>query len=271
MTATPAPGPRGDGPAPGAGTARLARIVRHPIKAIGHEELDSVVLGAGRPLPFDRHWAVAHAAARLTGLGPAVEWAPKVNFLRGVAGPELMAISAEMDELTGRITLSHPAAGTMTVAPGSDDDTRLLAWLHRLWPDSRPAPDRVVAAGAQPLSDQKEPFVSILGTGSLRDLGRRMGRELSPHRFRGNLWIDGWAPMAELDMVGRRVRIGETEIEIRARIGRCKATEVDPETGRPDGETLAALEAGWGHQDFGVFGMVIRGGEIATGDPVVIG
>ena len=36
-------------------TATLARIVRHPVKAHGREELDAVTLAAGRCLPWDRH------------------------------------------------------------------------------------------------------------------------------------------------------------------------------------------------------------------------
>jgi uncharacterized protein len=43
------------------------------------------------------------------------------------------------------------------------------------------------------------------------------------------------------------------------------ATKVDPETGAVRGDTLAALESGYGHQDFGVYARVIAGGEIAVG------
>jgi uncharacterized protein YcbX len=42
----------------------LAQIVRHPIKSVGFEELPAVTLTPDAPLPWDRHWAVAHKAAR---------------------------------------------------------------------------------------------------------------------------------------------------------------------------------------------------------------
>jgi uncharacterized protein len=48
-------------------TGRLAHIVRHPIKSHGREEMGRVTLTAGACLPYDRHWAVAHDAAKLTG------------------------------------------------------------------------------------------------------------------------------------------------------------------------------------------------------------
>jgi uncharacterized protein len=35
-----------------------------------------------------------------------------------------------------------------------------------------------------------------------------------------------------------------------------------------DADTMAALEAGYGHTDFGVFARVIEGGSIKTGDEV---
>ena len=43
----------------------------------------------------------------------------------------------------------------------------------------------------------------------------------------------------------------------------------NPETGRRDVDTLAGLET-WDHMDFGVYGEVVTGGEIATGDPVEV-
>ena len=57
-------------------------------------------------------------------------------------------------------------------------------------------------------------------------------------------------------------------LELRERITRCKATTVDVETGLPRGDTLAALETGYGHQDFGLYAEVIEGGEIALGQEV---
>lgn len=250
-------------------SAALAHIVRHPIKAIGREELAAVTLDAGCPLPFDRVWAVAHAGARF---GPGLaEWAPKMNFLRGVSGPELMAISAEADTGARRLTLRHPRAGSLTVAPdASADAARLVAWLAPLWPEGRLPPAFVATAPGQALTDVPQPYVSLLNLASNRALGERLGQALSIHRWRGNLWLDGLAPFAEFDLIGRSLRIGAAELRIEVRITRCKATCVNPETGRADADTLGALETHWGHQDFGVYARVTRGGAIAIGDPVEV-
>ena len=78
-------------------TGRLAQICRHPIKGHGREDLASVRLLAGECLPWDRHWAVAHEAAKLKD-----GWNPCVNFARGAKAPQLMA-------KTSRLATSHRA------------------------------------------------------------------------------------------------------------------------------------------------------------------
>lgn len=248
-------------------TARLALICRHPIKSIGYEELDGATLTRGRAFPFDREWAVAHERAKFGA--SLTEWAPKMNFLRGVAGPELMAIRARMDEGARRVHLSHPGAGTLDVAPDIPAEAqRLVDWLRPLWPAERPAPAFVGRVPDQAMTDWPDPFVAVLGLASLRALSEKIGQPLSPHRFRGNLWLDGLEPFAEFGLVGRTIRIGEAELEIRQRITRCKATTVNPESGQADADTLAALQTAWGHQDFGTYAIVTRSGRIASGDPV---
>ena len=246
----------------------LSRIIRHPIKSVGHEERDSITLTPGQVLPHDRAWAI-----KTTGLpfeGAPAHWMPKMAFLRGVAAGTLQAIRAEFDQDTGRITLYHPDLMPFTgILPACGP--ALIDWLRPLWPDSRPAPEALVArtdGGA--LTDVPDPYVSILSTTSNRILGARMGMDLSIHRWRGNLWLDGLAPWEEFDLVGQDIRIGAARLRVEARITRCLATTYDPATGLQRGDTLRALEEGWDHSDFGVYARVIRGGQIAPGDPVTL-
>lgn len=245
---------------------RLAHICRHPVKSIGFEELASASLTQGRALPFDREWAVAHDAAKFDEF---FEWAPKMNFLRGVAGPDLMAIRAKLDEAKRQVTLSHPAAGSITLSPDTDS-TALLTWLGPLWPQDRPAAERVVHLPGQALTDWPDPFLAVLNTASNADLGRQMGKDLSIHRWRGNLWLEGLTPWAEWDLVGKVIRVGGAELQIQQRITRCKATTVNPDTGISDADTLGALQTFFGHQDFGTYAVVTKSGPIACGDTVEV-
>jgi uncharacterized protein YcbX len=247
--------------------SRLAHIVRHPIKSVGYEEIESASLTKGRALPFDRHWAIAHEAASF-GAQPS-QWASKRNFVRGVAGHQLMAVRAQTDTAAGTVTLSHPRAKDITVDPIAQSQ-QLIDWVRPFWPDTRPAAANVVHLPDQPFGDMPDPFVSLLSLSSLRALGHRTGADLSIHRFRGNLWAEHWPPFHEFDLIGKTLRIGGAELRITQRITRCLATTVSPKTGRSDVDTLAALENAYDHQDFGVYALVTKSGPIALNDDIEV-
>ncbi|MBL3560028.1 MOSC domain-containing protein [Rhodovulum sulfidophilum] len=242
-------------------TARLARIYRHPIKGHGAEALEAVDLQAGRTLPWDRTWAVAHEASRADGTG----WAPCANFSRGAKAPQLMAIAARLDEAAGQVTLTHPDRPELSFSPDSEA-AALIDWVAPLMPADRAASTRIVRAPGRGMTDSAFPSVSLLGLASLETLSGQIGQVLSPLRFRGNFWIEGLAPFAEFDWVGQKLRLGRAVIEVRERITRCMATAANPETGERDADTLGALQAGWGHKQFGVYAEVIEGGRVALGD-----
>ena len=242
-------------------TGRLAHIYRHPIKAHGREALASVVLSAGACLPWDRRWAVAHEAAQIS---PG--WNACNSFLRGVKSPQLMAMEAQFDEENQTVHLSHPRIGALAINPDLDADAaRLIDWVRPLIPEGRAQAVKVVRFDGG-MTDNPVPTVSILNLASLADLSARMGMDLSIHRFRANFWIDGAAAWQEFDWIGKRFAIGGAVLEVCERIGRCRATCVNPASGEVEGETLAALTAAFGHTDFGIFAKVIQGGSVALGD-----
>lgn len=245
-------------------TGRVASLWRHPIKAHGREALDRVTLSAGQTVPWDRAWAVAHEASQADGS----EWVPCANFSRGAKAPALMAITCTLDEATASVTLNHPDRPAITVAPDDPDDaSRLIDWVRPLMPEGRAASSRVVRAQARGMTDSDFPSVALCNLASHRAVEYEVGKPLSIHRWRGNIWIDGLAPWEEFDLVGRDLRIGDTVLRVRERTGRCKATTANPETGRQDADTLGALER-WGHTDFAVYAEVIEGGPVAAGDTV---
>ncbi|WEF25118.1 MOSC domain-containing protein [Paracoccus sp. S3-43] len=250
-------------------TARLAHIRRHPIKSVGGEGLDRVTLAAARRLPGDREWAVLtqagerNAQASQTG-GQPDRWLPKSCFVRGVQSAPVQAISGGWAE--GRLVLRQPTQADLVIDPETDSD-RLVDWLRPLWPENAPAPTRLVR-GAAIWTDQKWPWISILSLSSLADLEARAGQVFGIHRWRGNLWVDGWAPWAERDLIGQVIRVGAVELRVTDQIGRCDATAANTDSGERDIDMLATLERLYGHTDFGIFAEVVTGGEIALGDAV---
>ncbi len=246
-------------------TGGIAAIFRHPIKGHGRESLVDAVLTPGQGLPWDRHWAVAHDAARL---GPG--WNACHNFARGAKAPGLMAIESQLDPETATVTLRHPGRGELVIRPDDPADLpRFLDWVRPLNPPDRAQPVQIVSAD-RALTDSAFPSISLFSLASCRDLEARMGVPLSPHRWRGNLWIGGVQPFEEFSWVGRRLRIYKVELEVVERIGRCKATSANPETGVIDADTLGGLQAHYGHTEFGVYARVVTGGEIRLEDEVEV-
>ncbi|MDG3041689.1 MOSC domain-containing protein [Roseicyclus marinus] len=240
----------------------LAQIWRHPIKGIGAERLDHAGLQVDRPLPLDRAWAVLEEGGE-GGEG----WRACRNFLRGAKGASLMAVTARVEGDV--IHLSHPARPDLSIDPDTQDGAEaLFAWLKPIYPTDRRAPAALIKAPAQGMSDAPFASVAVLNMASLRALSQKLGQDLDPRRFRGNLWLEGLAPWEEFDLVGKRLRIGAAELEVIEPITRCRATEANPDTGRRDAGTLAALQDGWGHADFGAYAMVRRAGRVDVGDEV---
>ncbi|NHF73806.1 MOSC domain-containing protein [Paracoccus xiamenensis] len=248
-------------------TGRLEQIWRYPVKSIGRERLDHVRLTRAERLPFDRHWAVLHETTleRLADqLGDGDEiagWMPKSAFLRGAAGPGLQAVSGGLRG--DGLALHHPDLGTITVVPHDPADRdRLIDWLRPIWPDDKPAPARLVS-GPEALTDTRKPYVSINAIDSLNSIENLLGKRLGTERWRGNLWIEGFDPFAELNWIGKTIRIGEAELVVREPIGRCAATSVDTDTGAPDIDMVRTLTEANGQPHFGVYAEVTRGALIA--------
>ena len=250
-------------------TATVALIRRHPIKAIGGEDLRETVLHPSRAIEGDRQWALLHQGGeRHAGDSrhPA-RWLPKSCFLQGAKSSRLQAIQGGWND-QGRIALTHPDLTGLDFDPETEG-TRLIDWIRPLWPEGFPIPTRLVRAPAA-FADVSQPWLSILSLGTLRDLEGRLGQPVGTSRWRGNLWVEGWPPGLERDLIGRILQIGQVELRVAEPIGRCPATSADTETGLIDIDMPAALKRHFGHSDFGIYAQVVTGGTIRPGDRIDI-
>ncbi len=240
----------------------VSALWRHPVKGIGAEPLETVELAAGQCLPGDRAFAIAQEGAETDG-----EWVHCRNFIRGAKAGTLMAVTARGEG--GQTAFAHPDRPDLTVAL-PEEGARLIDWIRPLYPENRPAPERLVTATGQGMTDAPFPSISILSDTSRTILSQHAGRELDRRRFRGNIWLEGLAPWEEFEWIDRRLRIGSALLEVRERNTRCKATHSDPKTGREDTDVLRLLEDGWGHRDFGVYAVCIEPGRVALGDSATL-
>ncbi len=244
---------------------QVTALYRHPLKSHGREAVQTVTLHAGQAMPFDRHWAVAHDASSVED----GTWAPCQNFSRGSKAPALMAINATLDEQTGKLTLTHPDLPDMTFDP-DQDAAQFLAWVRPLVPDDRALPDRILRLANRGFTDSEYPSVSLCNTASHTAVSAQAGADLSPLRWRGNVWFDGVTPWQEFDWIGNQITLGDATLIIREPIVRCLATAANPETGLRDVDTLGILNTTWDHQSFGIYAEVIKGGKVALGDDLTV-
>jgi uncharacterized protein YcbX len=176
-----------------------------------------------------------------------------------------MAIDAKLDPETETIELTHPDLEKLSFSPECESQA-FLDWVRPILPEGRPAPTGLLRTTGQGMTDQSKPWISILNLASLRELSRHLDTPLDPRRFRGNLWLEGVDAWEENNWIGQSFTVGETTFTVTERITRCRATEVDPNTGKRDLDTLGALMQGWGHRDFGIFAEVTKSGAINIGD-----
>lgn len=175
----------------------VSALWRHPIKAHGRESVGHVSLVEGQTFPGDRRWAVAHEAAKTDG----GEWASCGNFSRGAKAPELMAITSRWEDDAATLTLSHPALPDLAFKPDADP-TELIDWVRPIMPKDRAASTKLVPAGEFGMTDSPFPSIAIHTTASHRAIEGRLGRKLATERWRGNIWLEGFAPWEEFE-IGR--------------------------------------------------------------------
>jgi uncharacterized protein YcbX len=124
----------------------------------------------------------------------------------------------------------------------------------------------VDARGEFRFTDHPLGQVSIINLASVRDLSAKMGVEVDPLRFRGNLYVEGWPAWAENDWEGRELMVGWARATVFKPIVRCAAPDVDPATGVADLEITKALHANYGHLLCGVYVRMTTAGRVGLGD-----
>jgi uncharacterized protein YcbX len=248
--------------------AKIASLYRHPIKGFTPERLTSVTLETGACFPCDRLYAVEDGPSGFDPAAPAHLSKMKLTVLAKI--PAVARARTAYNEATG--VLAAKAEGQPDFAGDlRDPDGRAAfeAWLAGFLGEDASGPLRLIEGpGAHRFMDSKSGFVSIVNLASVRDLGRKIGRDLDPLRFRANLYVEGWPAWVENDWTGRTLTIGGATAEVLKPIVRCAATHVDPDTGERDADLVKALFDHYGHMFCGIYLTVTAGGAVAEGDGV---
>jgi uncharacterized protein len=252
-------------------SATIASLYRYPVKGLSPERLMSAALEADGHFPGDRMFAIENGPS---GFDPAAaEHLPKMKFLMLMKQERLARLRTSFDDASGVLTIRQGghvvAAGNVRTLEGR---AALEAFFATAMADElRGAPKVLTAPPGYRFMDSKGGFMSIIDLASVAAIANAAGREsIDPLRFRANVHVEGLGAWGEFALLGRRVQLGEAELEITKRIDRCAATDVDPTAGIRDMRMVSLLQQSFGHHDCGVYARVIRSGVIAPDDALTV-
>ena len=249
--------------------AKLQFIYRYPVKGLSAEPLQRAELAVGGTVAGDRIYAVENGPS---GFDPAApRYMPKRRYLMLMRNERLAMLRTGFDQARHTLVIEaagrEAARGDLRTPAGRTAIERFLAGFCA---DELRGPPKVLHAPGFSFSDVARKVLSIINLGSVAAVETAVGAPVHPLRFRGNLYVAGWPAWREFDLVGREVAIGSgARLRIVKRIVRCAATNVDPDTGIRDLSVPATLMRSFGHADCGVYGEVVKAGEIAVGDQVI--
>jgi uncharacterized protein len=206
-------------------------------------------------------------------LAPLVQITPEWNeetralSLR-LPGGTVVAGEVELGEPVTTSFYGRQVEGRLVTGPWSEALSSFVGRPLRL----------VQARDPSAATDRGSGIVTVLSTGSLEAMREAAGiaEPVDARRFRMLFGVDGIGPHEEDAWMGRRVRIGEAELQLRGNVGRCLVTSRHPESGARNLPTLDVLASYRRSLEtteplaFGVWGTVARPGVVRLGDPVVV-
>jgi uncharacterized protein YcbX len=248
------------------GNAKIEAIYRYPVKGLSPEPLARTQLAVQETLPADRLYAIENGPS---GFDPATpRHQPKQRYLMLMRNERLARLRTRFHDANHTLAVEaegHEAArGDLRTAEGRVAIERFFAAFCA---DELRGPPKVLHAPGFSFSDVARKVVSIINLASVTAVEDVIGAPIHPLRFRGNIYVSGWAAWREFDFVGQEITVGKrVRLRVIKRIMRCAATNVDPDTGMRDLSIPDALMRCFGHADCGVYAEVVEPGEIAVGD-----
>ncbi len=251
--------------------ATIETIYRYPVKGLSAEQLTSANLRVDDCIALDRAYAIANGHRDFDASAP--KFMEKTKFLMLMRHKKLAALKTRYDPKTHTLTIlrndKQVSKGCLQQPVGRKLIEQFFAAF--LGDQILGAP-HIVSAPDHSFSDVGIKCLSIINLATVRDLGRMMGEEINPLRFRGNLYIDGFEPWAELNWVGKDIAINDRGVlKCFQRTRRCAATNVNPVTANRDLSIPAHLSRALGHGDLGVYAKVARDCHIAKGATITVG
>lgn len=244
----------------------VSALHRFPVKGLSPERVERVELETSGFFPGDRLYAIENGPSGFNPVAPRHQ--PKTKYLMLMRDEALARLRTRYEDSTATLFVENDGETLAARLDTPEGRESLETLIRRFIPDALRGEPKVLEAPPQyRFTDSPTGYVSMINRASVQMLEDVLGVPVDPLRFRGNLLVEGLAPFAELDMVGRVIEAQSgLRFKITKRTVRCAATNVDPETGERDLDIPGTIDGRLGHRDLGVYMEIIAGGGLAVGD-----
>lgn len=248
----------------------LAKIYRYPFKGFSGQQIASTDLEPGRGIAHDRRYAITNGTVN------SGEWAGPRNFFINAVNDGMQKFTIDYREQDHFVRLQNTAGIELAIDlndPASIDQSNAML-AEFMQPvgvaGDLPPPQIVERQGDTGYWDYTDTPISLINLATVERVAERIGQTVNPERFRGNLLISGLPAWQEFDLLGRKIIVGDAELEVIRPINRCPATSVDPGTGDRNIDMPSAFQDHFGHVYCGMYAKVVKSGAIRELSPISI-
>jgi len=247
--------------------ASIKKIFRYPVKGLGADALARTDLAPSQTVPGDRLYAIENGPSGFDSAAPA--YFPKQRFLMLMRNERLARLDTRFDDATHTLEVREGGGAVRGDLRTAEGRQAIEAFFAAFCADELRGPPRVLHAPGHSFSDVSRKVVSIINLASVATIETLVGVPVDPLRFRANVYVEGWPPWHEFELVGKTLTLGpHARARVIKRIERCAATNVEPGTGIRDLTIPHSLLRACGHTDCGIYAEVIAAGTIAPGDRI---
>ena len=256
---------------------KIKNIVRYPIKGLSGENLKKIILKKNQVLPGDREFAFSRSNVIYDSNNPI--YLRKTNFLALVKEEKLAKLETKFDPKTREIFIKLDNQTVINEILLKEENINKVETFFQnylnLGIDNKPKLVQGMKVKnnydlTHSFSDIPDKAVSIINLNTIRELGKKLGKNIAPSRFRANFIIDQGNPWEEFNWIGKKIFVGECVLEVFKKTQRCAATNVNPENAIRDINIPNEISTHYGHLDLGVYARVIKSGLVKISDKLYI-
>ena len=112
--------------------------------------------------------------------------------------------------------------------------------------------------------------ISFINLNSVKDLSKKIGKEIEFERFRGNIYVKNMPSWKEMKFIGDIIKINNCNFKVTKAIPRCSATNLKPKTDKNTINLPQALKKIYGHINMGIYLKPLNDGNINVNDKIHI-